>query len=69
MNKSKAASFLLKNNGSTDLSGTSTIAGTNASMFKITSGSGSKVIKAGKSLTIKVTFKPTSKGARVLSWR
>ena len=37
VNKSQAVSFMLKNTGTTDLSITSTITGTNASMFKITS--------------------------------
>ncbi len=62
--KSKTASFAVKNGGKTNLSITSAITGTDAPMFKITSGSGSKTIKPGKSLTIKVAFKPTSKGSK-----
>jgi len=62
---SKTASFVVKNNGKASLSITSsTITGTDASMFKITSGGGSKTIKPGKSLTIKVAFKPTSTGPK-----
>ena len=63
--KSKTASFVVKNNGTANLSIlSSTITGTNASMFKITSGGGSKTIKPGKTLTIKVAFKPTSTGSK-----
>ena len=63
--KSKAASFVVKNSGKTKLSIlSSTITGPDASMFKITSGGGSKIIKPGKTLTIKVAFKPTSKGSK-----
>jgi len=65
MKRSKTASFKVANNGTANLSIlASTITGTDASMFKITSGSGSKTIKPGKTLTIKVTFKPTSKGSK-----
>jgi hypothetical protein len=60
--KSSTASFVVKNTGKANLSITSASTGPDASMFKITSGSGSKTIKPGKSLTIKVAFKPTSKG-------
>ena len=62
--KSKTASFKVTNSGKANLSITSTITGTDASMFTITSGSGSKTIKPGKSLTIKVAFKPTSTGSK-----
>jgi uncharacterized repeat protein (TIGR02543 family) len=62
--KSKTASFVVKNNGKDNLSITSAITGSDASMFKITSGSGSKKIKPGKTVTIKVAFKPTSKGLK-----
>jgi len=63
--RSSTASFVIKNNGKANLSITSsTITGTDASMFKITSGSGSKTIKPGKTLTIKVAFKPTSTGSK-----
>ena len=63
--KSKRASFVVKNNGTANLSILSSrIAGADASMFKVTSGSGNKTIKPGKTLTIKVAFKPTSTGSR-----
>jgi hypothetical protein len=62
--KSKTASFVVKNSGKANLSITSAITGTDASMFKITSGSGSKTIKPAKSLTVKVAFKPTSIGSK-----
>ena len=62
--RSSSASFVVKNNGKTNLLITSAITGPDASMFKITSGSGSKTIKPGKSLMIKVTFKPISTGLK-----
>ena len=63
--KSKTYSFAVKNNGKDSLSITSsTITGTDASMFTIMSGGGGKTIKPGKSLTIKVAFKPTSTGSK-----
>lgn len=63
--RSKTASFTVKNNGKANLSiMTSTITGPDASMFAITGGSGAKTIKPGKSLTIRVAFKPTSKGLK-----
>ena len=63
--KSKTASFKVKNNGKTDLLISTSITGTDVSMFTITSGSGvSKTIKPGKTLTIKVVFKPTSGGPK-----
>ena len=62
--RSKTASFVVKNSGKANLSITSAITGTDASMFKITSGSGSKTIKPAKSLTVKVAFKPTSIGSK-----
>ncbi len=61
---SKPASFMVKNSGKANLSITSTITGADTSMFTITSGGGSKTIKPGKTLTIKVAFKPTSKGSK-----
>jgi len=65
VSRSRTASFVVKNNGKANLSITSsTITGTDASMFKITSGGGSKTLKPGKSLTIKVAFKPTSTGPK-----
>jgi hypothetical protein len=33
-------------------------------MFSIAGGGGSKTIKPGKTLSMKVTFKPTSKGSK-----
>ena len=63
--KSKTASFVVRNNRTTNLSILgSTITGTDASMFMIKSGSGSKTIKPRKTLTIKVVFKPTSTGLK-----
>ena len=47
--RSKMASFVVKNNGTVNLLITSAISGPDVSMFKITSGSGSKTIKPGKS--------------------
>ena len=63
--RSKTVSFVVKNSGKSNLSITSsTITGADASMFKITSGGGSKTIKPAKNLTIKVAFKPTSTGSK-----
>jgi subtilase family serine protease len=62
--KNRTASFVVKNSGKTNLSITSAIIGTDVSMFTITSGGGSKTIKPGKTSTIKVAFKPTSKGSK-----
>ena len=63
--RSKTASFTVTNSGITNFSIISTsITGGDASMFKITSGSGSKTIKPGKTLTIRVTFKPSSTGTK-----
>ena len=62
--KSKTASFFVKNNGTVNLTTSLQIIGTDAPMFKITSGAGSKIIKPGKTLTIKVVFKPTSTGPK-----
>jgi sugar lactone lactonase YvrE len=65
MKKSKTASFKGKNNGMADLLITTSVTGTDISMFTITSGGGvSKTIKPGKTLTIKVVFKPTSAGSK-----
>ena len=60
---------MVKNSGKANLSISSAVTGTDASMFTITSGSGNKTIKPGKSFTMKVAFKPTPKGQRVLPWR
>jgi hypothetical protein len=62
--RSKKASFSARNNGTANLLITSTITGTDTPMFTIATGSGSKTIKPGKSLSIKVTFKPISKGSK-----
>ena len=62
--RSKTASFNVKNNGTGNLSINSRITDTDASMFKITMNGGSKTIKPGKTLTIKVAFKPTSTGTK-----
>jgi len=62
--KSKTASFKVKNNGKADLLISTSITGTDVSMFTITSSGGNKTIKPGKTLTIKVVFKPTSGGSK-----
>ncbi len=62
--KSKTASFKVKNSGKADLVLNSEITGTDSPMFLIAGGGGSKTIKPGKTLTMKVTFKPTSKGSK-----
>jgi len=65
MKKSKTASFKVKNNGKADLLISTSVTGTDVSMFTIMSGGGvSKTIKPGKTLTIKVVFKPTSAGSK-----
>ena len=70
MKRSKTASFKVANNGTANLSIlASTITGTDASMFKITSGGGNRTIKPGKTLTIKVAFKPTSTGSKTSALR
>jgi photosystem II stability/assembly factor-like uncharacterized protein len=69
VNKSKTASFQVKNKGTADLSISSSIIGPDASVFQITSGSGNKIIKPGKSLSIKIAFKPTSSGTRQATLR
>lgn len=69
VNKSKTASFKVKNKGTGDLSISSSIIGPVASVFQITSGSGNKIIIPGKSLSIKIAFKPTSTGTRQATLR
>jgi PKD repeat protein len=64
INRSKAASFIVKNNGTVNLSINSWITDQDASMFKITMNGGSKTIKPGKTLTLRVAFKPTSTGTK-----
>jgi hypothetical protein len=63
-NRSKTASLVVKNNGTVNLNMNSGMNGTDVSMFKITMNGGSKTIKPGKTLTIKVAFKPTSTGLK-----
>ena len=62
--RSKTAFFRVKNNGKADLVVTMSIIGTDGSMFTAKGGSGSKTIKPGKTLSIIVTFKPTSTGLK-----
>ena len=63
--KSKTASFKVTNIGKADLYLLySRLKGQDGSMFDITSGWGSKTLTPGKSLTIKVAFKPTSTGLK-----
>jgi hypothetical protein len=62
--KNKTASFVVKNGGKKNLSISSAVTGADPSIFPITTGSGNKTIKPGKTLTLKVAFKPTSKGAK-----
>jgi photosystem II stability/assembly factor-like uncharacterized protein len=65
VNKSKTASFKVKNTGKGDLFILySQIKGPDGSLFTITSGRGSKHLNPGKSLTIKVAFKPASTGSK-----
>jgi probable HAF family extracellular repeat protein len=61
---SKTASFVVTNSGTADRIFTAAIKGEDGSMFRITSGSGSRTIKPGKNLTIKVAFKPSSRGQK-----
>ena len=61
---SKTARFVVTNSGTANRIFTAAIKGEDGSMFKITGGSGSKTIKPGKSLTIKVSFKPSSIGQK-----
>jgi photosystem II stability/assembly factor-like uncharacterized protein len=68
VNKSKTASFKVTNTGKGDLFILySKIKGPNGSMFTITGGRGSKHLNPGKSLTIKVAFKPVSPGSKSAS--
>ncbi len=62
--KSRTGSFMVTYSGKANLTISTSIKGTDASMFKITGGGGGKTIKPGKSLTIKVAFKPTSAGSK-----
>jgi len=62
--RSKSASFTVTNSGKANLTIISTsIKGTDAAMFTI-SGGGSKTVKPGRSLAVRVTFKPTSTGSK-----
>ena len=67
--KSKTASFKVQNNGKANLTITTLIIGPDKSMFKLTGGGGNKTIKSGKFLTLKITFKPTSKGLKQATLR
>jgi hypothetical protein len=62
--KSKTASFRVTNSGTADLSMSTSIAGADASMFRIMIGGGNKTIKPGKTLTIRVAFRPASTGSK-----
>jgi subtilisin family serine protease len=62
--RSKIASFKIKNSGTAALLISTSIKGTDASIFTIIIGKGSKTIKPGKTLTIWVAFKPTSTGSK-----
>jgi len=65
VNKNKSVSFKVKNTGKGDLIILySRIKGPDGSMFTITSGRGGKVLTPGKTMTIKVTFKPSSTGLK-----
>jgi hypothetical protein len=67
--KSKTASFKAMSNGTADLTISTSITGADASLFTITSGGGSKTIKPGRTLTIRVAFKPTSTGSKQATLR
>ena len=67
--KSKSASFEVQNDGKANLSIAALIMGPDASMFRLTTGGGNKTIKPGKFLTLKVTFKPISKGSKQATLR
>jgi len=67
--KSKSASFKVQNDGKANLTIATLMIGPDASMFRLTSGGGNKTIKPGKFLTLKVTFKPTSKGSKQATLR
>jgi hypothetical protein len=63
--RSKAASLKVKNSGTANLlMSTSIVEGADASMFTITIGGRSKTIKPGKTLSLRVVFKPTSAGTK-----
>jgi len=68
--RSKTASFKVANSGTANLLILATsITGADAPMFTITSGGGNRTIKPGKTLTIKVGFKPTSTGSKTSTLR
>ena len=62
--RGKTASFRVKNTGKADLLISTSITGAEASMFTVMSGSGSKAIKPGRTLIIRVGFKPVSPGSK-----
>ncbi len=64
LKKAKKAVFEVENKSSGDLSISSSITGSDASSFKITSNGGNKKIKPNGTLKITVTFKPASKGPK-----
>jgi hypothetical protein len=62
--RNKTVSFNVTNSGTVNLLMSALLTGTDASMFKITSGNGVKTIKPGRTLIIRVVFKPTSTGSK-----
>ncbi len=67
--RSKKASFSVKNDGTVNLTLSSSIVGADASIFRIRIGGGSKKIKPGKTLTINVAFRPASAGSKEATLR
>jgi hypothetical protein len=66
--KSKSGSVKVQNNGKANLTIATLIIGPDASMFIVTGG-GTKTIKPGKFVTLKVTFKPASTGSKQATLR
>ncbi len=64
VNTSKSASFKVKNEGMADLLVSTSLTGADASMFRIKRGSGSKIVKPGKTMIVRVAFKPESTGLK-----
>ena len=62
--RSKTISLKVKNIGTADLLISTSIIGTHAAMFSIRGGSGNKTLKPGRTLSIRVAFKPTSQGPK-----
>ncbi len=67
--RGKKASFSVKNDGTVNLTISSSIVGADATMFRIRSGGASRTIKPGKTLTINVAFRPTSAGSKEATLR